>query len=189
MALKSAARDIGFGFGGAVLGAVIVLLAIGTKTVPPPPFTGASFGNGASPRVVKGVKVYAWNDRAKVPAKDSADRGDPDKWVGGMAPADTQDLLDLAPLSTNYFATVKAFGVQNIVAAAVVVEAENGSMTERYINFIPQTEPLVSTLGISHLNCLLSLDGEGEPVLSVRYFFGAEHAPDQFTDDSDFFKK
>jgi len=164
---------------GLLLGSIGTWFVLSILTVPPPPFTGASFGNNAPPRTVadKKVKVYYWSVPASVPT--GANRNDPTTW--GSAP------YGELRTSNGYYHALN-FPSQNVITVAVVVEATNDGTTETYINFAPDT-PLPTPMAIGSVVASLEPAMAGAPGLQARFFFGAGRSPDMQALDVTYFVK
>lgn len=169
---------------GLLVGGVLTgtLLWVGILGVPPPSFTGASFGNNTTDRTVvdKAAKVYFWVNPNQVPP--AADRGDIRKWQG-------YQMAELRASDPNMpYHHAVSLTADNIVAVALVVEATYQGAQETYINFIPDM-PFDSSLGITSVVGSLESAPQNGAKLQGRVFYGQWYwATDQVFDDS-FLKK
>jgi len=186
--MSNTKRDVGIAIAALLVGAVVgyFLGKADLKSVPPPPFTGASFGNGDPSRVIKTVKAYGWNKDATAIPMTEADQKKIADWTGDMLP---KFIKTLDPLAPHYYATTEAFGEEDIIRMAVVVVVEvtnsTGVVEETYINFVPDGANLDVAAGISHLNSWLT-PGDN-PVLNVTYFYGMGYFPNTATTDAGFY--
>ncbi|MFO0932721.1 MAG: hypothetical protein U1E39_08420 [Planctomycetota bacterium] len=156
---------IGIAIVGLVVGALVGLL-LAKLRVPPPAFTGASFGNSAPKRTLKSAAVHYWLDPAKVPMAP-AQRIDWQKWTGN-----TRVDLTPSPAGAQYAATATAMKIEDIVTMALVVIVTNSDSNadETYINFLSDEPTDPTKFGIHHFNAWLTNDAK--PTLVVDYFYG-----------------